>query len=1587
MSDIFTVVLKGHNIQEFYIFIGEVNKSIRIILSKIETNINISSNDKTNIQKICGSQLNFILNNKKLTKLKIKFIYNKIFSDDKIKVIMNKIFVYISNTKKKRYLTEKLQQLWIKTTNNKYVILGHHYLNHDGDITPSSIHNSNNLVNSRFIDTHTQFHQSNKHVSNTNAILSDVIPVTAITDKIIFVNHFILDYNYFMNNTITINNEIENGYFKVHYPMWNKASYTEYNKNITIHNKKIDKSKDVYEQSYKIYNYVKTFNKIDSNLFSPSYITHCSFIINTNINQPDFIDLMKLFRLITLSKGLPFISYKDSDMDTPIYAVYKNINNIHNRKVLQQWIDANTEDTLTLKYNINTSDKPIYSSIKIKSNGELFIWCVFDHEQHATINNIKTLTTNINTLIDSININDNYKINRKRFKNTNIDRIQFNIEGGNMVIGENTQLKFFNSHIELIQNNIDINEFNEFIEYFKGYFIFNIELHTELDKISFRYLRISNFEYMEHEFLFISTMYENNIRDEYEITNAIVTKFDKTTEDATAIFTRWKHKTRFNEQSEKHKLYYSNNPGSLIQIKNNKIFMKGLNISKYNYITSFIKIILSIYLNPVIKAEFINVISNANFQSSNTNNNDINNGFFLNNSNEHQLIHINNNNNNKLPNTIDNNKYKNQTDERKYSKSNVKTHVGKDNLLKCKLSKINLKADTCDDVCEDTSYKLRRLQMHDPILFNTKYNKLTRLQNSNKQINKKDAYSKKCQGKQPIVLDYDPNVLRKGTSNNITESDITSGKYIHKNAYTYSIKYGSNPDKQYHFICPKIWCPYCEIPIYENEPGVQESIKYKSFSKSRNKCKVIKCPRCKKEVTMEQNEEYSQHKDKDGYSHGSYPGFISQDKHPTKQFCMPCCYKKRHNDPKSTFYKVYKSCMGEVANNDANNKSISYILQSTRFEPGRFSILPSILDTLFNPNQICEAGDNMRIGQKCFFQRGTMVKHNQSFLYIISQLLYPTEKDSLDIIKRDIIKKITPLIFKSLNNGMLEILFYNDDNIPPIDYFKQFIQSNDTYINDFYIWDLLSRPGILFENGINIFIFTYKSVICPTYIDKYQLYDLQRDSICIVKQDNSNYRPIMEYSLNKKPVVILNDTYTVLKKIYDIVLINCNTVFHPIWYKLLEDNIKTYKLDVLHPKIKEQSIRFIKKQLNNTSFSIKSQYIDNYNKTIGIILNNNIFIPVAPIGLLTNITISSNIPLLQVKTVLKTLLSIADKTDIKCKPVRKILNSNNKIIALLIETGRIIPVLESNNTIQLDTINIKYYSNADNIIKQQLQSTNNRVTIVNKYLFEKETLARLEFEISKILYDNKLQFDYVINLINSSNTLEDKRTKLSKYLQQITKKIITTTNPSFNIDKYIKPNIRIQCSKNNKCNLDPHCVYTKTKCKLFISKLNLETGKNNIYLYYLQIADSLIRNLTKREQILSNSISNIIKLDTFENKQNRLIIYGKSSFNKTATDNLTNQFNALYKIKTKFDFQNPEHYNVKEPIFKQMDMNTHINLNENNDIKHLSFLKKKANLSKHNIKKIRIKKKSKTPTVKQIRIKKKSKTPPVKKKSFFNILF
>lgn len=167
--------------------------------------------------------------------------------------------------------------------------------------------------------------------------------------------------------------------------------------------------------------------------------------------------------------------------------------------------------------------------------------------------------------------------------------------------------------------------------------------------------------------------------------------------------------------------------------------------------------------------------------------------------------------------------------------------VSKDVELVCKDK--DTKKGLCKDIYKDDRYFIRRLQRHDKKFHSDK---------------KEDAYGRICQTlpRQPVVLKYNPE----------------KKKSIKRDSFTESLKFG---DKYY--ICPKYWCPFCEVPVSESDID-KRTVKIKKISGYAS-YKRAKCPYCNEKIYVKESIR------DDVSSVYSYPGLLDKKK-------LPCCFSK-----------------------------------------------------------------------------------------------------------------------------------------------------------------------------------------------------------------------------------------------------------------------------------------------------------------------------------------------------------------------------------------------------------------------------------------------------------------------------------------------------------------------------------------------------------------------------------------------------------------------------------------------------------------------------------------------------------------------
>ena len=166
------------------------------------------------------------------------------------------------------------------------------------------------------------------------------------------------------------------------------------------------------------------------------------------------------------------------------------------------------------------------------------------------------------------------------------------------------------------------------------------------------------------------------------------------------------------------------------------------------------------------------------------------------------------------------------------------------------------------------NYFSKRMEERDPSLF------------LKKKEGKFNAYSRMCPSnirRQPVIL---------------TEEEKERIDREHPGSYTNSIKYGSDPENPYYYICPRYWCIPENTSLTEDEVkagvcGGEDAIIPFSAKKIPPGKSIYEFGVDK---TNKSAHAYKEFYDDDGNYITHYPGFISGEKHPQGK-CMPCCFK------------------------------------------------------------------------------------------------------------------------------------------------------------------------------------------------------------------------------------------------------------------------------------------------------------------------------------------------------------------------------------------------------------------------------------------------------------------------------------------------------------------------------------------------------------------------------------------------------------------------------------------------------------------------------------------------------------------------
>lgn len=435
---------------------------------------------------------------------------------------------------------------------------------------------------------------------------------------------------------------------------------------------------------------------------------------------------------------------------------------------------------------------------------------------------------------------------------------------------------------------------------------------------------------------------------------------------------------------------------------------------------------------------------------------------------------------------------------------------------------------------ENTVKNIEGLRLNNPYLFQERLEEKDPNLFLTLKDGKFDGYSRMCPSstkRQPVILTKEE--LAKMASDN---PGALMGKLEENGEYAGPdvIKYGSNPDKQFYYMCPRYWCLLTNTALTEEQ--IRQGV-------CGGKDAII--PKGDK-VVKKGKSIYQFYDDKTTH----FPGFHKET--TSDGLCVPCCYDSwnkpaqigRRQKCKIQTQEDKAALKGKENENEGNanleeepivaqKDQDQYVKGPEKYPLGnnRWGYLPFAIQKFFNESniecQISKTNTNIKPFHTCLLRHGVENNINQSFIACIANALFYADKDektkknkitryipdakydipSIEIMKQLIMDAIDIDKFITYQNGDLvtvfaspelqvdESLYYNsrlyakiqqtktqtsDESnnllffkkvVQSFENFKLFLKNNKIYIDYTYLWDIICKPNPrLFENGINMII-------------------------------------------------------------------------------------------------------------------------------------------------------------------------------------------------------------------------------------------------------------------------------------------------------------------------------------------------------------------------------------------------------------------------------------------------------------------------------------------------------------------------------------
>lgn len=369
--------------------------------------------------------------------------------------------------------------------------------------------------------------------------------------------------------------------------------------------------------------------------------------------------------------------------------------------------------------------------------------------------------------------------------------------------------------------------------------------------------------------------------------------------------------------------------------------------------------------------------------------------------------------------------------------------------------------------------------------------------------------------------------------------------------------------------------------------------------------------------------------------------------------CLACCFKTTNKR------KRREECLtqGEKVAAGTKASTQAYILHEnrTQLNKDRFARIPAKIDPIFNRRQegFKVVSGTIEPGFDFYLRKG--VKPGNWFLNAINEII-PQHKDLIAHIEDFLLENPDddPMeTFKSLKRGAIHHLFrlseenpMDDDDMElddgtfedrfedmlPLLRFIQYMKNRRNEINEDFLWDLLSAPGMILPGGLNIIICDVRTgskrsktiemgvVKCPVGFETTTLYKEDRETIVLYKY-GMTYEIICHVQADERKNIITKRLFEpghpLIKEIMKYIGSQCLPIRNEHAKREHRKHVKNVSVtgDIMDrifltdaEPINMERAQILLREADNEGikgYNIRGQMVDSYNKVTHLVFGKN----------------------------------------------------------------------------------------------------------------------------------------------------------------------------------------------------------------------------------------------------------------------------------------------------------------------------------------------------------------------------------------------